>query len=114
LPWSTTLTKLTYFSNLLDTTAIFGKYGNYLINLIRPLYNRLGWIEGESNDWLDKYNHLWLLFVKLKIILFFERLLRRDVLSFACENDLDDCVQRAQYWINHWMHDEKNNPLIFT
>ena len=54
LPWSTTISNLGYFTNMLDSTAAFGNYENFIIDLITPLYNRLGWVEKDDEGWLDK------------------------------------------------------------
>jgi hypothetical protein len=54
LPWSTTLTRLRYFTDMLDSTSTFGNYEKFVVDLITPMYNRLGWIEKESDGWLEK------------------------------------------------------------
>jgi hypothetical protein len=40
---------------MLDSTAAFGNYQNFVIDLITPLYNRLGWDVKGSDKWLEKY-----------------------------------------------------------
>ena len=58
---------------------------------------------------------LYLVFPKNFILNFFSnRLLRRDVLAFACENDLPDCVDRAKRWFDDWMNNGKNNTYILV
>ena len=54
VPWSATFTRLGYFTNILDSTAAFGNYEKFVINLITPLYNNLGWEEKSTDSWLDK------------------------------------------------------------
>ncbi len=41
---------------MLDSTAAFGNYQNFVIDLITPLYNRLGWDIKSSDKWLEKYD----------------------------------------------------------
>ena len=55
LPWSTAITRLGYFTNMLDSTSAFGNYQSFIINLITPLYNRLGWEVKSTDKWLEKY-----------------------------------------------------------
>jgi hypothetical protein len=54
LPWSTTLIRLGYITDMLEATNAYGNYEKYLINLILPIYNKLGWIESSSDSWLER------------------------------------------------------------
>ena len=49
------LTRLGYFTNMLDSTTAFGNYQNFVIDLVTPLYNSLGWDVKSSDKWLEKY-----------------------------------------------------------
>jgi hypothetical protein len=39
---------------MLETTSAFGQFQNYLIDLIQPIYNKLGWEVKENDTWLDR------------------------------------------------------------
>ena len=54
MPWTAALTRLNYFTNMLDSTGAFGNYEKFVTDLIIPLYNSLGWEEKISDGWLDK------------------------------------------------------------
>ena len=90
LPWMTALSRLTYTIDMLEATSVFAKFQKYLIDLITPIYNKLGWDEKKSDSWLD-------------------RLLRTSVLSFACQRGLPDCVNKAKSYYADWMQQENDN-----
>ena len=54
LPWSTTLIRLGYITDMLDSTSAYGNYEKYAIGLILPIYNKLGWIESSAETWLER------------------------------------------------------------
>ena len=54
LPWNIAISRLAYITNMLESTSAFGNYQNYLINLIKPIYNTLGWEEKPQDTWLQK------------------------------------------------------------
>lgn len=55
LPWNVAISRLTYITNMLESTSAFGKYQSYLINLISPIYNELGWVEKDDDSWLQRF-----------------------------------------------------------
>jgi hypothetical protein len=48
------LTRLGYITSMLDSTSAYGNYEKYLVELITPIYNKLGWKENEKDKWLHK------------------------------------------------------------
>ena len=54
LPWNTALNKLGFYNAILDSTNAFGNYQKFVLELITPFYNRLGWDEKSNDDWLIK------------------------------------------------------------
>ena len=40
------------FSNLFESTPAYGSYDKYIIDLITPLFNKLGWVDNTN----DLYN----------------------------------------------------------
>jgi hypothetical protein len=55
LPWRTGINRLSYVIEMLESTSAFGNFQNYLIDLVKPLYNKLGWEEKESDSWLQRF-----------------------------------------------------------
>lgn len=51
LPWFTAIHCLERFTSLLHSTSAFGNYEKFIIDLITPLYNKLGWVEGNNDDY---------------------------------------------------------------
>ena len=54
LPWNTAIKKLGYYTGILDSTNAFGNYEKFVLDLITPLFNKLGWTESASDNWFDK------------------------------------------------------------
>lgn len=54
LPWSTAITNLRHLTFLLDSTATFGNFRGFVLELVTPLYNKLGWVEKNTESWPDK------------------------------------------------------------
>ena len=54
LPWSTTLIRLGYITDMLDSSSAYGNYEKYAVNLILPIYNKLGWNESSNDTWLER------------------------------------------------------------
>ena len=52
LPWSIAISRLNYLTNMLESTSAFGKYQTYLVRLINPIYNTLGWEQKPNDTWL--------------------------------------------------------------
>ena len=52
LPWSIAISRLNYLTNMLESTSAFGKYQTYLVRLINPIYNTLGWEQNPNDTWL--------------------------------------------------------------
>ena len=75
--------------------TLYEQFQSYIIDLITPIYNQLGWLEQSStmtDKWLDG--------------------LHRDlILLTACRNNLDSCVQRAQDLFSQWFNQPLNNSI---
>jgi hypothetical protein len=59
LPWRILINRLGYLIEQLDTTKVYGNFQNYMIDLIQPLYDNLGWEDKQGDSWLRRY-HLYL------------------------------------------------------
>ncbi len=49
LPWFAAINWIERYSNLFESTPAYGSYGKFMIDLITPLINKLGWVD-SSND----------------------------------------------------------------
>ena len=54
LPWSTAINCLKYLTNMLDTKVSFGNYQKFVLELVTPMYNTLGWVEKDDESWPNK------------------------------------------------------------
>lgn len=56
LPWDTFLdsNNINYYVKMLQTTEWYGGLQVYLSELVTPMYERLGWLERENENWLHK------------------------------------------------------------
>ena len=55
LPWITSINRLRYSIDILETTSVYSQFQAYLSNLIVPIYNKLGWEIKPSDSWLNRY-----------------------------------------------------------
>ena len=56
-PWVTTISRLRYFSEMIDSTSVYSNFQKYLLKLITPIYNKLTWEESRTDSWLTRYMH---------------------------------------------------------
>ena len=72
---------------------LYERFRSYMVDLILPIYNKLGWEDNPSSDkWLDT--------------------LHRDmIISIACRYNLDHCIQRAQNLFEQWFNSPANNTI---
>jgi hypothetical protein len=54
LPWSIAINCLKYLTNMLDTTISFGNYEKFVLDLVTPMYSKLGWVEKVDESWSEK------------------------------------------------------------
>jgi hypothetical protein len=72
---------------------LYERFRSYMVDLILPIYNKLGWKDDPLKDkWLDT--------------------LHRDmIISIACRFDLDHCIERAQDLFEQWINSPSNNTI---
>lgn len=90
LPWSVLIDRLSFYINVIQSTEVYGELRNYLIDLIRPVYSRLTWESKQTDSWLTSQ-------------------LRTDIIRFACNQGLDDCVKKARSLYSEWMTNPAEN-----
>ncbi len=94
LPWSSFLSHMSFYQDILESTESYGDLQAYLINIIDPIYTKLGW---ESHTIIDTWP---------------DRKLRTKILSFTCLIDMHDCVSKASYYYLDWMSDPRTNKFV--
>ena len=52
LPWITAINRLRYITDMLESTSAYGNYQSYLTDLIKPLYDSIGWEVKPTDTWL--------------------------------------------------------------
>ncbi|CAF1627157.1 unnamed protein product, partial [Adineta ricciae] len=97
--WERIVNGLSYIEQMIasksSNIALYDQYQSYVIDLISPIYTKLGWQSQTSNQteqWLDG--------------------LHRDlIISMACRQNVDDCIQHAQSLFNQWFDQPSNNSI---
>ncbi|CAF0891242.1 unnamed protein product [Adineta steineri] len=97
--WERIIAGLTYIEQMIALKSsdfiLYEQFQSYVIDLIFPVYTQLGWQQQLSNitdKWLDT--------------------LHRDlILSTACRQNLDDCVQHSQSLFEQWFNQPSNNSI---
>ncbi|GAB6019205.1 hypothetical protein CHUAL_000819 [Chamberlinius hualienensis] len=97
IPWITALRHLNELLDKLEVTDVFPHFRNYSLDLITPLYERLGW--SEDGD----------------VML---RNLRISIVSSACKFGLQDCLNEASRQFQEWKNGARNvsqklKPVIY-
>lgn len=95
--WERILAGLQYMEQMVAPSSpglyLYERFRSYMVDLVLPIYNKLGWEDSRSTDkWLDA--------------------LHRDmIISTACRYDLDHCIQRAQDLFEEWFNSPGNNSI---
>ncbi|KAG1678936.1 Aminopeptidase N [Nymphon striatum] len=89
VPWDAAIVNLHYIDRMLGTTSAYGKWKQYLLKKVLPLYDRVGWEEKPEESILEQYK-------------------RVGALAWACKYDHKPCVDRAKAMFKQWMTDNKN------
>ncbi|CAF1185611.1 unnamed protein product, partial [Didymodactylos carnosus] len=90
VPWTAAFSAMRYQEDLLSSTEILMNVQQYFLELVLPLYNRIGWdAVDQSKDWLTA-------------------LLQPSVLSAACRYEHKNCIDIARSKFLRW----KTNPSL--
>jgi len=84
VPWDTVYDKLMIMGGLLERTPSYPLYRSYVVDLVIPHYQRLGWI--------DEGSHL-------------ERTNRYNILNLACKFGYSPCMSEAGKVFTEWVQD---------
>lgn len=97
IPWSTALGNLNRLRGQLKRTPKYGQFKEYMRNMIRPVYERIGGLNAERNDG-DRTD-----VIKQKV----------QISTNACNYGISDCVNKAIAYLAKWMataEPDTNNP----
>ncbi|XP_072036362.1 aminopeptidase N-like isoform X1 [Amphiura filiformis] len=90
VPWATFKEVTGYVGNMLSRTAAYGDFQKYMLQLVNPTYNFVGWD--------DPGTHL-------------KRQLQSVVISLACSHGNEDCVSEATRQYTEWMNNPGSNSI---
>ncbi|KAK7075270.1 hypothetical protein SK128_014550 [Halocaridina rubra] len=84
VPWKAAFNNLQYIYDMLQQDPVFGALREYLLSLILPLYNHIGFDEQQGDE--------------LQV-----QLLRSEMVKWACLLRHQDCLQRSVSLFRRWM-----------
>ncbi|XP_065261043.1 glutamyl aminopeptidase [Emys orbicularis] len=86
LPWHRVISAVSYLRDMLgDDIELYPRFKTYFRSLVKPIANKLGWNDDETGS------HVM-------------RLLRADVLGFACSMDDQDALNNASSLFYSWLN----------
>jgi len=97
IPWYSALSGLSHIKDMLKRTSAYGEFKSYMLKLLAPIYQKLGF-DGKADD-----EHL-------------DILLRKKIVSWACSMGHEDCVNKVTGTYRSWMgmtdpDAEDKNPI---
>ncbi|EFX67103.1 hypothetical protein DAPPUDRAFT_203789 [Daphnia pulex] len=93
LPWESTLTALSYLNSMMQRTPGYGLLKNYVMKILMPLYNSLGFVHRSTDSHLTGK-------------------LRRKVVERCCSLGHKNCVTQAIESYSQWMADPGNTTIV--
>ncbi|KAF0311370.1 Aminopeptidase N [Amphibalanus amphitrite] len=93
LPWDAAFNNLGFLNTQLRRTAGYGAFQKFVLKLIGPLYDRIGFEERPSDSHID-------------------HLTRNHVVVWACSMGHPDCISKAVSMFKRWMEDPDNASII--
>ena len=55
LPWSTFVSGLNFYIDMLGSTDSYGDFVSFISSVIQPIYDKLTWSSSDHDSWLDKW-----------------------------------------------------------
>ncbi|KAF2365598.1 Peptidase M1 membrane alanine aminopeptidase N-terminal [Trinorchestia longiramus] len=95
VPWRTALVNLGYVKNMLSRTGAYGSFKRYMISLLEPLYQKVGFVDKQTDPHLDQ-------------------LIRVQATAWMCKLNYKDCVDRAVNLFGQWMNGTANKSIVST
>ncbi|XP_054718668.1 aminopeptidase Ey-like [Uloborus diversus] len=93
LPWKAAMHGFSFIDSMICRSAIYGKWKKYLIEQLKPMYDKLGWEGSPDENILITYT-------------------RGSTLGWMCLYGYEDCVQKAQEKFNAWKQNPENVEII--
>ncbi|XP_069173006.1 LOW QUALITY PROTEIN: uncharacterized protein [Procambarus clarkii] len=93
IAWNTAMNNLAYLEVMFTRTGGYGALKRYLLSLLTPLYDAVGFDDNRSDPQLDQY----------------KRVL---ALSGACSLEYQDCVDNSVSLFQEWMLNPSNNSIV--
>nr|XP_045584294.1 uncharacterized protein LOC123746672 [Procambarus clarkii] len=93
IAWNTAINNLAYLEMMFTRTGGYGALKRYLLSLLTPLYDAVGFDDNRSDPQLDQY----------------KRVL---ALSGACSLEYQDCVDNSVSLFQEWMLNPTNNSIV--
>jgi len=84
IPWASALSGLKYLNKMLKTSEAYGDFKRYMLQLIDPIYTKLGFTARPDDNHLD---------IKL----------RKKAINWACSMGNKDCLNKAKETFGDWM-----------
>ena len=92
-PWTTAIRGFSSIQRYISHSSSYkGKFREYLQNLIKPVYENLGW-----NDTIEEPVT--------------KRRLRSSILEFACFNQINDCLEQSDRLFQQWIIAKQNQEM---
>lgn len=96
IAWMSALSGFGYIDLMLERSAAYGEFHNYMRRLIRPIFARVGYEKKEGDAQLDIF-------------------LRSKVVGWACKLDMPECTEKVTDNFEQWMSEsdpdaEEANP----
>jgi len=91
VPWRTAINNLGYLQTMLIRTPAYGSFKKYMLKMLEPLYQSVGFTDSTSDDHLTQHK-------------------RRTALQKACDLEHPDCLLKASELYKTWME----NPTNYT
>jgi hypothetical protein len=68
LPWNTFIKRLNYYIDMIESTEIYGDFNNYILELVKPIYDTLKWENDDTkiDTWLNRFKLLHFKYIYLK------------------------------------------------
>ncbi|KAK8402060.1 hypothetical protein O3P69_001270 [Scylla paramamosain] len=93
VPWAAAIDNLAYLKEMFARTGGYGALKNYLLDILVPLYDSVGFQDRDNDPLLNQYK-------------------RQKALSWACQLEHPDCLRNAAASYVAWMADPSNSSII--
>ncbi|XP_068228252.1 aminopeptidase N-like [Palaemon carinicauda] len=93
VPWTSALNNMDYLDRMLTRSSGYGALKNYLLDMLIPLYESVGFDDDLSDPHLDQFK-------------------RVSAVTWVCGLGYDDCVANSVSLYKAWMQNPTNHSII--